>query len=379
MYSDINDSTPCCHIIKNNSDNSYKLCNKEYTYNLFCSQHSYITNAVNTPIYITNRNFFNKLKSVHKDLHQIKEDIDIKKNIETKIIKKLINFCNEKENYKKILAIFSCECNKKDNLFQKSSYLQNICINHLFDCCHFINNTFNNYNSSSNKTTIISSSNNNINIVNNNFISKDLIYTNNYTNKKDECKDSFISSSLLNNNVYVSSSTNKKDERKDNFISSSLLNNNVYVSSSTNKNDINNINDIDSMLIIDENNFSNDKPDNCPICMDDINDEDTRLHCGHWAHLHCLLNWKEIQKLKNMNCPVCRQDIDLNKKVEKIKDRMVKINIYKILNDTQSVSLFIKLTIKMLDAMNNTNKKKLTEQDKNKDVNKLLEHLNKLR
>ena len=378
MYSNINDSTPCCHIIKNNSDNSYKLCNKEYTYNLFCSEHSYITNSINTPIYITNLNFFNKLKSVHKDLHKIKDDIDVKKNIETKIIKKLIDFCKEKENYKKILVIFGCECNKKDNLFQKSSYLQNICINHLFDCCHFINNTFNNPNSSSNNTSIISSSNNNINIVNNNinivnnnFISKDLIYT----KKNDEHKDSFISSRLLNNNV--SSSTNKNDERKDNFISSRLLNNNV--SSSTNKNDINNINDIDCMLSIDENNFSNDKPDHCPICMDDINDEDTRLHCGHWAHLHCLLNWKEIQKLKNMNCPVCRQHIDLNKKVEKIKDRMVKININKILNDTESVSLFMKLTIKLLDVMNNTNKKKLTEQDKNKDVNKLLEHLNKLR
>jgi len=351
MYSDINDETYCCHIIKNNINNTYKLCNKKYSYKLFCSEHSHINNDINTPMYIINKNYFNKLKSVYNDLHKLKDNIDIKKNIQNKIIKKLIDFCNEKEDYKKILTIFNCQCNKKNNLLEQSSYLKNICIDHLFDCCYFINNTFNNDSTntsnklSSNNTNLINS--NNITIITNNFISKNLIYTNssnNYTN--DEHKNNFISSRLINNNI--SYNQNKKD--------------------------------IDNMLIIDEDNFSNsnDKPDSCPICMDDLSEEETPLHCGHWVHLHCLLNWKEIQKFKNIKCPVCRKNIKLNKKKEK-KDRMVKININKNLNDIESVSLFFELTIKMLNIMNNTNKKKLVEQDKNKNINKLLEHLNKLK
>jgi hypothetical protein len=84
--------------------------------------------------------------------------------------------------------------------------------------------------------------------------------------------------------------------------------------------------------------------------MDNINDEEYPLHCGHWVHLHCLLNWKEIQKLKNIKCPVCREDIDLNKKVKK-KDRMVKININKNLNDIESVSLFFELTINIVHCL----------------------------
>lgn len=341
MYSNTDDIINCCHIIKNNTDNSYKLCNHKYTYNLFCSKHSHITDDMNIPIYIINKNFFNKLKSVHNDLHKLKDSIDIKENIEHNIIKKLIDFCNEKQEYKNILDIFNCQCNKKNKLFKESSYLKNICINHLFDCCHFINDTFNsNINFNNN-----SRSSNNITFITNNFISNNLIYTKNDEHKK-EYKDNFISSKLID----ISSTK-------------SIIKN-----------------DIDNMLKIDDDNFSNsnDKPDSCPICMDDLNEEDNPLDCGHWVHLHCLLNWKEIQKLKNIKCPVCRQDIDINKKIEK-KDRMVKININKNLNDIESVSLFFELTIMLLKAMNNTNKKKLVKQDKNNFINKLSDYLNKLK
>ena len=68
----------------------------------------------------------------------------------------------------------------------------------------------------------------------------------------------------------------------------------------------------------------------------------------------------------------------INKKIE-TKDIMVEININKNLNDIESVSLFFELTIKMLNIMNNANKKKLVEQDKNKNINKLFEQLNKLK
>ena len=351
MYSDTDDNTHCCHIIKNSRDNSYKLCNNKDTYQLFCYEHSHITSYSNTDIYIINKNFFNKLKSIHNDLHKLKDSIDIKKNIESKIIKKLILFCNEKQEYKNILNIFNCQCNKKNKLFQESSYLKNICINHLFDCCHFINDTFNTNNNTNNNTN--SRSSNNVTFITNNFISNNLIYTKNDEHKKEHKQE-------------------HKQEHKDNFISSKLIN--ISSTKSINKNDI------DNMLKIDDDNFynSNDKPDSCPICMDDLNNEEDPLHCGHWVHLHCLFNWKEIQKLKNIKCPVCRQDIDLNKKIEK-KDRMVRININKNLNDIESVSLFFELTIMLLRAMNNTNKKKLVKQDKNNFINKLSDYLNKLK
>lgn len=44
------------------------------------------------------------------------------------------------------------------------------------------------------------------------------------------------------------------------------------------------------------------KPDDCPICMENISNEtETPLHCGHWVHKECL-------KLTNVEkCPVCRE------------------------------------------------------------------------
>jgi hypothetical protein len=55
-----------------------------------------------------------------------------------------------------------------------------------------------------------------------------------------------------------------------------------------------------------------DKPDDCPICMDEIsNKTEIPLECGHWIHKECL-------KPTNLHkCPVCRQEMK-NEEVEYI-------------------------------------------------------------
>ena len=47
---------------------------------------------------------------------------------------------------------------------------------------------------------------------------------------------------------------------------------------------------------------------NCTICLGDFNlDQNVRnLLCGHTFHTDCIDSWCE----KNLNCPVCRFDLD---------------------------------------------------------------------
>lgn len=53
-----------------------------------------------------------------------------------------------------------------------------------------------------------------------------------------------------------------------------------------------------------EHRYRLDKPDDCPICMDEISEtSETPLECGHWIHKNCLIP-------TNLHiCPVCRQDM----------------------------------------------------------------------
>jgi hypothetical protein len=46
-----------------------------------------------------------------------------------------------------------------------------------------------------------------------------------------------------------------------------------------------------------------DKPDNCPICLDSMNNITLPLNCGHWLHRKCLVNWSDV-------CPVCRMPVN---------------------------------------------------------------------
>lgn len=64
-----------------------------------------------------------------------------------------------------------------------------------------------------------------------------------------------------------------------------------------------------------------DKPDDCPICMDSLNNQKESLTCGHWAHFKCLSQWMS-------KCPVCRSEVKLPKKYDDIlKQKMEKERI----------------------------------------------------
>ena len=49
--------------------------------------------------------------------------------------------------------------------------------------------------------------------------------------------------------------------------------------------------------------FSLEKPDECPVCMESLENTDIPLKCGHWVHKDCLMKWKED------TCPICRTEI----------------------------------------------------------------------
>ena len=71
------------------------------------------------------------------------------------------------------------------------------------------------------------------------------------------------------------------------------------------------------------------KPENCPICLDSIEDLEFPLSCGHWIHRSCQLKFKNT-------CSVCRQKILLsneeseNMKIKSPKEREKKDRIYLI-------------------------------------------------
>ena len=45
-----------------------------------------------------------------------------------------------------------------------------------------------------------------------------------------------------------------------------------------------------------------DKPENCPVCFEELNDTDF-IECGHWVHMEC------IKKSNTNKCPICRHKL----------------------------------------------------------------------
>jgi hypothetical protein len=58
------------------------------------------------------------------------------------------------------------------------------------------------------------------------------------------------------------------------------------------------------------------KPQECIICLEKLNDADNALQCGHWIHISC------IQKQFKPECPVCRAPLNI-----KVFGKLV-VNIY---------------------------------------------------
>lgn len=57
-----------------------------------------------------------------------------------------------------------------------------------------------------------------------------------------------------------------------------------------------------------------DKPDECPICLESLENMTKPLECGHWIHIDC------VAKSMKPECPVCRKVIKLPKKILKTID-----------------------------------------------------------
>lgn len=60
--------------------------------------------------------------------------------------------------------------------------------------------------------------------------------------------------------------------------------------------------------------FIQEKPDECPICYEFLeNVDENLLECGHWFHYQCIINSKN--KYENLNnlyrCPLCRKQVEI--------------------------------------------------------------------
>lgn len=53
--------------------------------------------------------------------------------------------------------------------------------------------------------------------------------------------------------------------------------------------------------------FVEDKPENCFICCEKLEEIDNALSCGHYMHRYCFL------KSKKTSCPQCRQEVRLSR------------------------------------------------------------------
>lgn len=64
--------------------------------------------------------------------------------------------------------------------------------------------------------------------------------------------------------------------------------------------------------------FRLEKPEDCPICMDSLDNVHVPLSCCHWVHRECIFSWGKDE------CPVCRSKIKLTaKERKKIKSKKI--------------------------------------------------------
>ncbi len=62
--------------------------------------------------------------------------------------------------------------------------------------------------------------------------------------------------------------------------------------------------------------FRLEKPEECPVCMDNLKNVIQPLSCGHWVHRKCIVEWGKAI------CPVCRTDIKVTPtEMNKIKKK----------------------------------------------------------
>lgn len=66
--------------------------------------------------------------------------------------------------------------------------------------------------------------------------------------------------------------------------------------------------------------FRLEKPEDCPICMESLENVKIPLSCSHWVHRDCIIKWGKNK------CPICTANIKLTKSEIKKMRRINKEN-----------------------------------------------------
>ena len=68
---------------------------------------------------------------------------------------------------------------------------------------------------------------------------------------------------------------------------------------------------IPQRIIGNDNNFQSERPDDCSICHQNLNELDSKTSCGHYFHHRtCLIKWLIISR--TTRCPICRSELELS-------------------------------------------------------------------
>ena len=64
-------------------------------------------------------------------------------------------------------------------------------------------------------------------------------------------------------------------------------------------------------IISNNNNFHGEKPDDCILCLEKLNESDSKTSCGHYFHHRtCLMKW--LMKSGTTKCPTCKSELELS-------------------------------------------------------------------
>ena len=68
---------------------------------------------------------------------------------------------------------------------------------------------------------------------------------------------------------------------------------------------------IPQRIISNNNNFHSERPDDCGVCFEKLNETDSKTSCGHYFHHRtCLMTW--LITSRTSKCPTCRSELELS-------------------------------------------------------------------
>jgi uncharacterized Zn finger protein (UPF0148 family) len=72
-----------------------------------------------------------------------------------------------------------------------------------------------------------------------------------------------------------------------------------------------------------------DKPKDCPICLEKLNDKYPLLNCGHWIHHNCVIQSGKAE------CPICRTSVKFTREQKKEMNKQIMKRIQENLEEEQ--------------------------------------------